>query len=83
MFSAIVVALNNLSESQRSLRTGIDALLPGKPHMALTNVTALLQDANLNLSPAEAGLNSGPNAASTPRLWIAGPMLLMESPRHG
>jgi hypothetical protein len=83
MFSAIVVALNNLSESQRSFRTCIDALLPGKPHMDLTDLTALLEKAHLDLSPAEAGLNSGPDAASTLRLWIAGPMLHTEDSNHG
>jgi hypothetical protein len=56
MFSAIVVALNNLPESQRSFHTCIDALLAGKPHMDLMNVIALLQDADLNLSLAEADM---------------------------
>jgi hypothetical protein len=34
--------------------------------MDLTNVTARLQEAHLDLSPAEAGLNGGPDAAATP-----------------
>jgi hypothetical protein len=75
MFSAIVVALNNLPESQRSFHTCVDTLLAGRSHMELTNVTASLQEANLNLSPAEAGLNSGQDAAATPLMRIAGPML--------
>jgi hypothetical protein len=74
MFSAMVVALNNLPETQRSFHTCVDSLLAGEPYMDLTNVTARLQGAHLDHSPAEAGLNGGPDAAVTPRASIAGPI---------
>jgi hypothetical protein len=77
MFSAIVVVVNNLPESQRSFHASIHTLLAGKPYMDLTNVAASLQKADFNLSPAEAGLNGGPDAAATPLMCIALPMLLV------
>jgi hypothetical protein len=80
MFFATAVTLNNLPESQRSLHTCIYALLEGKPHMDLKYVTALRQEANLNPSPAEAGLNSGPGATVMPLMWIARSMSLVN---HG
>jgi hypothetical protein len=80
MFSVIVIAMNNLLELRRSLHTSIDTLLAAKPHMDLTNVTAAIQEVDLNLSRSEAGLNGVPDAATTPLMWIAGQMSLVN---HG
>ena len=80
MFSATIIAMNTFPESQRSFETSVDTLLAATPHMDLTNVTAPLQEESPILSPDEACLNSGPDAAANPLMWIAGSMSLVN---HG